>query len=128
MLLGSGILGWHSNERHTDRYGAVHLSYGTPQQATFADAPVGSVGVLSARVVKVVRPASDFDTRHGLIPIPEGETVVLGDGLLFREEYNQGKLVCIGVEPSDGRVENWMNPKVLYRIDGQHVELHFDEA
>lgn len=122
--LGTGTLGWTSFERHTDRYGAVHLNYGEEGRPTFEDAPVGKVGTLSVKVIEVLHPLGKL-LAEDLTQPKAGEVVLLGEGELFTEEYNPD-LRTVGVKPLDGREENWLDSMALLRCHFQLVELVFE--
>ncbi|MER6605706.1 hypothetical protein ABT282_07270 [Streptomyces sp. NPDC000927] len=117
--LGTGTLGWNANERCTDRYGAVHLNYGERAASRFKDAPLGTVGVMTAEILEV-RHLYGIQKSN---PPRVGEVVELGVGELFADTYPG--VVAIGVKPSDGREDEWLNQKALYRCDGHVVKLVF---
>lgn len=126
VVLGEGVLGWTSGERHTDRYGAVHLNCGRESQRDFTDAPVGVSGDLFAEIVEIRDSFHLVEVSRGAgksYPVP-GELIFLGDGKLFTEETYKW-LVSIGVKPVDGRAENWLSPEGLYRCHGNVVKLLF---
>lgn len=126
IVLGEGTLGWTSAERHTDRYGAVHLNYGGKNQRDFSDAPTGASGSLSAEVTEIRDSFHLGDIFRGVgktSPTP-GEIIFLGEGKLFTEEHYEG-FASIGVEPADGRAENWLSIEGMYRCHGNVVRLVF---
>jgi hypothetical protein len=125
MILGTGVLGWSSFERQTDRYGSIHLNYNQDDPQRFDGAPVGTSGVLKAEVVESRDSFHLGDFGRGMGPSkPEpGEVIELGAGVLFTEDI--GHAVLVGVKPDDGREFDWMNPEKLYRCHGQLVNLIF---
>lgn len=126
IVLGEGVLGWTSSERHTDRYGAVHLNCRGKDKEDFSNAPVGVSGKLVAEIVEVRNSFHLGDISRGVgksEPAP-GEIVDLGEGELFTEEMYKG-IISIGVKPSDGREHNWLSIEGLFRCHGSVVKLLF---
>lgn len=135
VILGTGALNWHADERRTDRYGTVHLNHNNPSavhhddEATpgperFDNAPVGAHGRLVAVIVDT-RPTSHIgDLAHGVAPqpAPVGAEITLGTGTLFVEASRYGNTE-IGVRPDDGRDHAWLDPAALYRCHDQTVRL-----
>ena len=122
ILLGTGVLNWDRTERITDRYGAVHLS-NQPEggkQLKFLMNLEGQKVALIA-VVKETRESPHIgDFFRGLYPETPyvGENILLGTGTLFFDEAS------VGLKPDDGRDSDWLNPKALYRLHYQTVELY----
>ncbi|GAA1937853.1 hypothetical protein [Amycolatopsis minnesotensis] len=128
IILGTGVLNWHADERRIDRYGTVHLTRnpddGTPDSVLFDTAPVGARGQLVA-VITGTRPAFHLgDIAHGLgvDPAAVGDKITLGAGTLFVESSRYGTTE-IGVSPDDGREDSWLDPAALYRCHDQTVRL-----
>lgn len=140
--LGEGILNWPKKERVNDRYGLVGLwtesdvprpetlkeihNYGQRQQRIkLAHVEEGKHGRLVVEVLRTQKSAHIGDLFRGLFPsTPKvGETIVLGEGYVFYEEGN-----FIGLEPKEQRESDWLNPKMLYRVHEQYVELFFEEV
>ncbi|MCP2170098.1 hypothetical protein LX83_006986 [Goodfellowiella coeruleoviolacea] len=118
IVLGTGSLTWHADERRIDRYGTVHLNRDadgfTRDLVRFDDAPVGTRGQLVA-IVLAVRPAFHAgDLVRGAAPSDPavGEEIPLGTGTLFVEPSQDGNTE-IGVRPDDGRSEDWLDPTAL---------------
>jgi hypothetical protein len=108
IVIGTGQLNWQTIERHSDRYGAVHLNRDhQPQQVDTSHA--GERG----RLVAVFPDGHDTDPS-----IPDGHVVELGSGTLFVEGDTE-----VGVKPDDGRAEHWLDGKALTLCDGQLVRL-----
>ena len=125
LILGEGILNWFTFERQSDRYGAIHLETTPGVYATFPNAREGAKGTLVATVTQT-RPSGHIgDLFRGIGPSePEiGEPVELGTGKLFT--YLEQDIPVIGVEPEDGRDDDWMDPRALYRCHNQTVRLAF---
>lgn len=119
--LGTGRLGWTTGERHTERWGAVHLTAreDDPESyLTFPDAPIGTVGVLQAVIVEILWVPWRVDD-----PVVAGEEITLGTGELVMEMYRD--IETIGVRPLDGRKEDWMDCHALYRCKNHRVRLEF---
>lgn len=127
ITLGKGVLNWFRTERICDRYGAVHLE-GPDGYADFDGIPEGTTGTIMAEILET-RPSGHIgDLFRGIGPSePEtGETVELGTGTLFT--YLEEGIPVVGVKPDDGREEDWMNPRALYRCHNQTVRLEFRPA
>lgn len=153
--LGEGVLNWPRGERTADRYGAVMLLEEIPaidegeysasleewlailQQpvADFADAPEDAFGRLVAKVIRT-RPSYHVgDLFREIYPpadpadFPEvGSEHVLGEGTLFVVLEDGSEIPLVGVAPADGREADWLDPKVLYLLHNQTVELRFEAA
>lgn len=133
VILGTGALNWHADERRTDRYGTVHLNHNpsvvyhddaAPDRERFDTAPVGVHGRLVAVIVDT-RPTSHIgDLARGVAPqpAPGGAEITLGAGSLFVEASRYGNTE-IGVCPDDGRDHAWLDPVALYRCHDQIVRL-----
>ena len=137
VILGSGILGSTPFERHTDRYGTVHLTIldsvpgetppartvlvpGTTSRIVAWDhAPLGVAGTLVAHIIATTHNRDIW----GQLPKP-GERIVLGSGTLFTESYAGAPV--IGVNPADGRETDWMNCDAIGRCRDQLVRLAFE--
>ncbi|MFD9964013.1 hypothetical protein [Amycolatopsis sp. NPDC058986] len=132
IILGTGILTWHPDERRTDRYGAVHLTRtldnAAPDPVVFDTAPVGAPGRLVAVIVGT-RPAFHLgDLARGIGPDPAavGDQITLGTGTLFVESSRYGATE-IGVAPDDGRDDAWLDPAALYRCHSQTIRLELHQ-
>ena len=129
-LIGTGILNWPRKERVNDRYGIVALwprddEYGTPIPMDINPLE-GMRGELIAKVLEARQSTHIGDLFREIYPVtPEvGEEIVLGEGVVFYELHEDGQ-VFIGLKPDDGRKEDWLDPKMLYRAHAQYVELYF---
>ena len=128
--IGTGTLGWPKFERQSGRYGTVGLfgddgpvSLGAVQQLA------GTVGELRAVVVEPKLSGHLGDFLSGIAPPrephPAGYERLLGHGLLFFEEEG----CFVGLEPEkrrpDNCLDNWLDPEVLYALNGSVVRLTF---
>lgn len=131
LLLGRGVLDWPAIERKGGRYGLVALHPEGPPDDRQVD-PVflggdlaaghaGETGGLLARVV---------EGRRYHAPAP-GAELLLGHGrLFFKRAEDDGYRDAadpnlVGVEPADGREEDWLDPSALYDLHHSVVEILF---
>lgn len=138
-LIGIGMLTWCAGERRADTYSRVWLMpEGTGNfehmisnrvDDDVAKTLVGKTGKLIANVIKTRESHHIGDMFHGIFPeTPEvGEEVVLGEGVF--EANNTYNIFTVGVrgEPIDPDEEWVMDPRKLYRVHDQTVELYFVE-
>lgn len=130
-IIGTGFLTWHSVERQCDRYGTVNL-YAAPDSdhdVPLDLTPVGQVGTLVAHVVETRQSGHVGDLFRSIGPAtPEvGDAVTLGTGRLFAQE-EASNVTSVGLEPLDGRDNDWLDPSALYRVHSQTVRLEFVPA
>lgn len=125
-VLGKGSLNWSRLERISDRYGTVALSKGE-EPLELDEACGGCYGRLVAVVLEVHKSSHIGDLCRGLAPggAKVGERIILGRGMLFFERDEGGH--CVGLRPLNGRETDWLNPKALYKVHEQTVELVFEE-
>ena len=121
-LLGVGVVNWDRDERVSDRYGLVKLTVDPSSDDTISLKKVRGKGKLIAKILETRQSPHIGDLAHGIKPggSKEGEELILGTGTAF---YEDG---CIGLKPDDGRLEWWLNPKMLYKAHYQTVELYFE--
>lgn len=135
MVVGRGIFTWDGKERHSDRYGAFAIDVGSYDEnsrfeAAGWDAPpanlAGTVCRITVRVLEARESGHIGDMFRGISPSkPDvGEIVDLGRGRLFVEDcrFSIGK-VAVGLLPDDGRSTDWFDPRKLYRLHDQTVEV-----
>lgn len=135
--LGTGVLTWSRGERISGRYGAIWLmedgytSLSTDKPGMLLDLKSASEiqGKKGCLVAKVLDPRGSThigDFSLGIFPkTPErGEEIKLGAGIAFSEP-NEDAGTAVGLEPADGRANDWLNPEQLYRAHEQLVELRF---
>jgi hypothetical protein len=140
ITLGQGEIGHDSIERHSDRWGAVHLvdeagrdrrkerGHADPtDRVAFTDIPAGKAGDLLAIVIEDNN--KPYVSRLGLTIQPrawkakDGDEILLGTGTLFTETpTDDGRPTEIGVKPLDGRDEDWME---TVSVLGAEVRLVF---
>lgn len=136
-LLAVGVLTWCGSERRSDRYGSVmvlnphaahvhdelHQPAAMPMHFCADESMVGTKGTLSAEVIEVRKSDHIGDLFRGFKPggAVVGETLALGHGKLFKSARG----ISIGVQPSDGRGNDWLDPKLLYRAHECVVRLTF---
>ena len=127
-LRGVGRFSWPAAERRSDRYGLVGLlagDDGTSEWMGLVTAGlVGKAGRLFAVVLETQESRHIGDMFRGIYPATPavGDEIVLGEGVLFVDTER------VGLEPSDGRESDWLNPHQLYRAIDQKVELLFEEV
>lgn len=140
MLLGSGIFIWDGVERRLRRYGFVTLNnanyFGDVQVPTNFDTKVagyyeGKRVKLTAIVTEARKSGHVGDMFLKIFPsTPEvGETIVLGVGTLTSDDASWATTGrSFGLKPSDNRETLWLDPRLLYRLHDQTVELHVEET
>ena len=134
--VGHGILTWNTFERRSDRYGSFFLGDSPDGSIRSMTAPftdlktlTGLVGKRVHVVLKVVEARkSDHigDMYHGFVPsTPKvGETVDLGVGILSLEPGAAGLPPSVVLEPKPMRDHFWFDPRKLYRLHAQTVDLY----
>jgi hypothetical protein len=134
MRVGKGIFCWSGIERQTRRYGAFYLG-----DATFSNTvkvtPSLKVAQLErlrgrrvqvfATVVEVRKSGHVGDAFLGLKPkTPKvGQTIDLGVGVLDLGTLSYDKFTTIVLRPEPLRRELWLDPRKLFRLHDQTVEL-----
>jgi hypothetical protein len=131
--LGHGQLWWPRFERQTDRYETVFLCIGPDREdyVSFESASVGSRGQLVAVVLETRPSVHCGDVSRGLAPTTPavGEEIPLGVGTVFTEtDPDTGLPTAIGLAPDDGRDEEWLDPRALYRCHNQVVRFELRAA
>jgi hypothetical protein len=127
-FLGRGVLNWPRTERISDRYGLVFLFRSMEEHETvdLLRNETGRNGDLLAHVLETRDSYHIGDMFRGIGPTrPEvGEDIVLGTGTLFFYRH-EADMMCVGLEPDDGRTTDWLDPHQLYKVHHQTVELWF---
>lgn len=124
-LLAKGVLTWDGAERRSDRYGAIHL--GSPVDSEL----VGQRVRLTAVVTATCKSGHIGDLTLQIFPsIPNlGEIVDLGVGTLRTAPCSwPDPNPVITLEPGDGRETFWFDPRKLYRLHEQTVEIFVEET
>lgn len=129
-LLGQGELNWYRDERISDRYGFVHLCSNGKYQNFRNKGFAGKSGKLIAVIVETKESSHIGDFFRGVGPsTPEkGELVALGEGRLVFKLDIEDSIEQVGLQPEDGRPDNWLDIQALYRCHEQTVNLFFEEA
>lgn len=139
VLIGTGILTWDGAERRSQRYGCVHLS-SQPYNPSKVPEPFtldkGRTRPLEGRQVRLTctvltsRPSGHVGDLHlGIHPQPaaQGESLELGVGILRvgkADAWDATVTDSIGLEPKDGRECFWVDPRILYQLHDQTVNLY----
>lgn len=132
--VGHGIFTWAGMERRTDRYGSFVLgdqpSPGKRLTAPFLDLKAlkrleGKRVHVVCKVVVARKSEHIGDMFHGFAPsTPKvDEEVDLGVGVLHLEDAGFDGLTAVVLEPHPTRQHFWMDPRKLYRLHSQTVDL-----
>ena len=133
VWIGRGVFGWDGGERRSDRYGVVNLSRST-FESTICDIAIDRAAAASvnrkrcrlrARVLEARDSGHIGDLFLGIYPSkPDvGEVVDLGVGTIAIQPSWEADGVAVALRPDDGRVDFWIDPRKLYRLHDQTVEL-----
>lgn len=128
LLVGTGLFTWPRNERVSDRYGLFFLEDAAGVGARKLEHLPGLLGK-RCEVIAVVRETREShhvgDFFRGFTPsTPKvSESISLGVGELVSMLMDQGWGMAIGLRPEDGRAADWIDPRKLYRIHDQTVDL-----
>ena len=119
VLIGSGVLEWVPSELFMKRYAAVQLLLSADSKDLVRldrrmERTIGTLLVV-ARDSKVIGSGPDLP-----IAPPALAEGVLGRGQLFFMDA-----VAAGINPLDGREENWLDPKVVEPFLRKSVSLLF---
>lgn len=140
-LLGYGIFSWGAEERRSNRYGSINLcseSYdgeksasGKEPELTFELHKLNHRRVkLMAKVVEARKSGHIGDRALRIKPsTPEvDQEIVLGVGILQLERCDWDPLPSIVLVPKDRRTDLWLDPRILYQLHDQTVELYGEET
>lgn len=139
MKIGTGVLGWDGAERRSDRYGHIHLG-AEPYDQSPVCVPALDLGAVMGLVGKrcrvwaiavETRPSGHVgDLALGIVPsTPEvGERVDLGVGVLGLDRVAWDANPALSLAPEDGRATFWLDPRALYRLHDQTVDLYIEET
>ena len=136
-MIGIGIFTWGGFERRSDRYGAIALVDKTYQDVTVTTTVNnnalqqlnGKRVRLWAKVLEARESGHLGDLAHHISPSqPDvGEEIILGVGIL-RVLPREWACAQMALEPGDGRSTFWIDPRKLYRLHDQTVEIHAEET
>jgi len=143
--IGFGILTWNASERRSGRYGYVYLhssNYAADTNVaakfnfTSAKEFVGKRVKLTCKVIESRSSGHCGDMFLNIKPsTPEvGEVIELGVGDfdIFHQDlgyaYPYAPEYTFGLKPNDNRDKNWFDPRILYRLHDQIVELYIEET
>jgi len=136
MKIGHGIFTWNGSERRNRRYGAFYAASNNYNQDVEVR-PYLDIEYLKLLIGKrvlihcVVTESRDSghagDAFLGIKPSrPQvGETVILGVGVLQLGDNGADEPTII-LQPSDGRKELWIDPRKLYLLHDQTVDIYVD--
>lgn len=145
-VIGSGIFTWCSSERRSGRYGTFFLAPSDFAERVQRDVhlDVATLRALEGRNVRIAlrvlesRPSSHLGDGFLRIvpgaPPAEGSVVELAVGRLLLADQTYHAVqhhptqLGIGTVPSDGRMELWLDPRPLYVLHDQTVELLMEET
>ena len=140
VKLASGIFGWCSTERVTDRYGAIHMMdrpyEGDSKVITYFNTDginslVGKRVRLNVEIVEGRVSSHVGDHALGIYPpktAPAVGTVVdLGVGKLMTE-VGYDESLDIVLCPRDGRKTFWCDPGLFYQLHDQTVNIYAEET
>ena len=136
--IATGIFMWDREERVTGRYGVIYCGSSSYEGKAKVVPTLDEERLrdLSGKRVKawcVVREARDSghigDLFLGITPSrPEvGECVDLGVAILTVAR-NLDRELAIKLHPGDGRESLWLDPRKLYRLHDQTVEIFIEET
>jgi hypothetical protein len=134
ILLGHGILTWDGSERRTGRYGTITLddtdfaeTVKTPSHLDVSaiEQLCEQRVTLKAVVVESRQSGHAGDRFLDIYPSTPliGDTIIIGTGKLFVIPISWGNGLSIGLQPQDGREEQWIDPGILYRLHDQTIQL-----
>lgn len=136
--IAQGICGWEGYERRSNRYGSIHLTaspYGGPDLAKVEfdqnalKALEGKKVRLTCKVVETRESGHAGDAFLKIKPsTPEvGAVIDLGVGTLAISAGYDGN-PDIFLKPGDGRPTLWIDPRKLYQLHDQTVEVFAEET
>ncbi len=139
MKLGYGIFAWDGTERRSRRYGSVIVDtkpFEGPDRVEVQMDTAAITQLVGKRVrltVEVVatRTSTHFgDAFLHIVPTtPEmGEVIELGVGTLLTIPLTWLEHPAFCLAPDDGRKEFWIDPRKLYRLHDQTVNIFAEET
>ena len=140
VKLAHGVFTWSGSERRSDRYGSFNLlaePYDGKEvtKVTYdrdlAEKLEGKRVRILVKVVETRKSGHIGDLFLGIRPSTPsvGEEVDLGVGIFHTEpcEYDS-KVVSTFLEPGDDRDTFWFDPRKLYRLHDQTVDIFVEET
>lgn len=141
QILATGIFSWDGQERRSNRYGSFFLETQNCEETATATqhydlnalhALAGKRVSCWCRIVEARKSGHIGDMFLGVFPrMPQaGEEILVGVGVLGVVPNWDGSLAhpALVLAPEDGRDELWIDPRVLYRLHDQTVELYMEET
>ena len=133
--IGFGIFIWESEERRSNRYGTFNLVDQDYNNTVTVENKLDEAVIAKLKNKRVKLIATVIENRASghigdmflkVYPsMPElNERIVLGVGKFFSEKNACG--LAIGLKPKDKRSELWLDPRVLYRLHDQTVEISYE--
>lgn len=134
-LVATGIVTWSSEERQSNRYGSIAIvgkSYDGSGSYTPILHPRRLSRLYGNRVHLNCRVLESRDSGHigdhflNIMPSrPEvGEVISLGVGFLTKEKVSWSNDLVLALKPRDSRSKFWIDPRKLYRLHDQTVEVY----
>ena len=139
-LTASGIFGWPSTERRSDRYGVIslyslayiedHVDCGHEDAPPPVILDSQAVQMLNGQRVRLVatvlatRESGHLLNVHRLTAATD-EQIELGEGMFFTEGLNVEGRPLFGLYPDDERQRNWFDLDTLLLLHDQTVRLTF---
>jgi hypothetical protein len=138
IKLGTGIFMWDGIERQSNRYGYVYVDDANFEKSvscipTFDHENAILLKGKRVEIIAVVTEARKSshmgDMSLGITPsMPEvGARISIGIGVLDIGESFGGN-TTVGLIPEDKREEVWIDPRILYTLHDQSVELYAEES
>ena len=136
--IGSGIFMWDGVERRSGRYGFIYLSKSNYEETAHCVVSFDTLAVKALLGKKVHMYAVVIENRESShlgdaflqinpsTPVV-GERVELGVGILAMQNA-AGHPEMIGLAPIDHRQLFWFDPRQLYRLHDQTVDLFINET
>ena len=138
MKLGSGIFCWMAQERRSGRYGSFFLCDENYEGDVHHDVVVDTKAVgaldgkrvrLTAKVIQSRQSGHVGDNFLKIKPVrpQDSELIEIGVGLFWIDTTPKGD-TQMGLKPSDDRKDLWIDPRILYRLHDQTVEITAEET
>lgn len=139
-LIAQGIFMWDGNERRSDRYGAFYAntsSYNGDKSKTIRPSFdqdvlkqfVGKRVKITAIVMENRESGHIGDLFLGITPdpLPAGQTIELGIGILGSHAAHEGQ-IALEIVPEDHRKTFWIDPRIFYRLHDQTVKIYVEKS